>query len=122
MASAATDVGVQLVAKLLRGLGDTTRLTIVVALADHGEQRVTDLVQCLAGSQGNISGHLACLKDCGMVVDRPDGRAVWYSIASDDVIAVVRAAQTLLARTGQDVDLCPNYRPAGKQCRRRSSV
>ena len=83
-----TDIG--LVAKLLRGFVDPTRLAILVALSD-GEQRVTDLVARLGGSQGNISGHLACLKDCGMVTDRPQGRAVWYSIAEPEVIAVIRA-------------------------------
>jgi DNA-binding transcriptional ArsR family regulator len=31
-----------------------------------GEQRVTDLVAHLRTSQPNVSGHLACLKDCGL--------------------------------------------------------
>jgi ArsR family transcriptional regulator, cadmium/lead-responsive transcriptional repressor len=105
--TAMTDV--LLVAKLFRGFADPTRLAILVALAG-GEQRVTDLVARLGGSQGNVSGHLACLKDCGMVTDRPEGRAVWYSIAEPEVVAVIRAAEALLARTGQQVDLCPNYR------------
>jgi DNA-binding transcriptional ArsR family regulator len=102
-----TDIA--LVAKLLRGFADPTRLAILVAVSE-GELRVTDLVARLGGSQGNISGHLACLKDCGMVIDRPQGRAVWYSIAQPEVITVIRAAEDLLARTGQRVDLCPNYR------------
>ena len=103
----ATDVA--LVAKLFRGFSDSTRLGILAELAG-GERRVTDLVAALGGSQGNISGHLACLKECGMVADRPQGRAVWYRIADPDVIAVIRAGERLLARTGQRVDLCPNYR------------
>ena len=45
-----------------------------------------------------------------MVVDRPEGRAVWYRIALPEVVGVIRAAETLLARNGQRVDLCPNYR------------
>jgi len=103
----ATDV--QLVAKLFRGFADPTRLGILVALAD-GELRVTDLQARLGGSQANISGHLACLKDCGLVVDRPEGRAVWYRIAQPEVVGVIRAAEGLLAATGERVDLCPNYR------------
>ncbi len=105
--TAGTDVG--LVAKLLRGFADPTRLAILVALSE-GELRVTDLVARLGGSQGNVSGHLACLKDCGMVTDRPEGRAVWYSIAEPEVVGVIRAAEALLARTGTRVELCPNYR------------
>ena len=99
----------QLVAKLFRGFADPTRLAILVALAD-GELRVTDLQARVGGSQGNVSGHLACLKDCGMVADRPEGRAVWYRIADPEVVAVIRAGEGLLASTGQRVDLCPNYR------------
>ena len=114
MSTVATDVG--LVAKVLRGFADSTRLAIVVALAD-GELRVTDLVERVGSSQGNVSGHLACLKDCGMVTHRPEGRAVWYRIALPEVIEVVRAAEALLARTGHAVDLCPNYQapPARQQ-------
>lgn len=103
------DTEIQFVAKLFRGFSDPTRLAILVALAD-GELRVTDLQARLGGSQGNVSGHLACLKDCGMVADRPEGRAVWYRIAEPEVIGVIRAAESLLARTGALVDLCPNYR------------
>lgn len=106
-AALGTDIG--LVAKLLRGFADPTRLAILVALSD-GELRVTDLVARLGGSQGNISGHLGCLKDCGMVTDRPQGRAVWYSIAEPEVVGVIRATEDLLARTGTRVDLCPHYR------------
>jgi ArsR family transcriptional regulator, cadmium/lead-responsive transcriptional repressor len=102
-----TDIG--LVAKLMRGFADPTRLAILAALSD-GELRVTDLVARVGGSQGNISGHLSCLKDCGMVTDRPEGRAVWYSIAEPEVVGVIRAAEGLLARTGTQVELCPNYR------------
>lgn len=101
-----TDVG--LVAKLFRGFADPMRLAILEELA-AGELRVTDLVQRLGGSQGNVSGHLACLKACGMVLDRPVGRQVFYRIAGTEVVGVLRAAETLLARSGHDVSLCPNY-------------
>jgi DNA-binding transcriptional ArsR family regulator len=105
----ATSTDVQLAAKLFRGFGDPLRLAILVALVD-GEQRVTDLVAEVQGSQGNVSGHLACLKDCGMVVDRAQGRQVFYRIAGPEVIRVLRAAESLLATTGHRIDLCPNYR------------
>lgn len=99
-----------LVAKLFRGFGDPTRLAILVTLANEGEQRVTDLVARVGGSQANISGHIACLKDCGLVVDRPEGRQVFYRIAGAQVVAVLRSAEDLLAVAGQGVELCPNYR------------
>ena len=101
---------IQLASKLFRGFADPTRLAILTELAD-GELRVTDLVGRLGGSQGNISGHLACLKGCGMVVDRPEGRAIWYRIARPEVVGVIRAAESLLACTGHEIDLCPNCNP-----------
>ena len=109
LVSALPAADVQLVAKLFRGFGDPTRLAILVHLAD-GELRVTDLQGRVGGSQGNVSGHLACLKDCGLVADRPEGRAVWYRIAEPEVIAVIHAAESLLATAGERVALCPNYR------------
>ena len=98
----------QLAAKLFRGFADPVRLGILMALA-AGERRVTDLVRLIGGSQSNVSGHLSCLKDCGVILDRPVGRQVFYRIATDDVLQVLRAAEALLAATGHQVELCPNY-------------
>jgi DNA-binding transcriptional ArsR family regulator len=97
-------------AKLFRGFSEPTRLAILEALADQDELRVTDLVAAIGGSQANISGHLACLKDCGLVTDRPEGRQVFYSIADPVVVEVLRSAEEVLALTGERIVLCPNYR------------
>ena len=102
---------VLLVAKVFCGFGDRTRLSILVMIAE-GERRVSDIVEALDGSQGNISGHLRCLKDCGLVVDRRSGREVYYRIAHDEVIDVLRSVEQMLAATGHRIDLCPNYEPA----------
>ena len=98
-------------AKLFCGFGDQTRLTILTLLAG-GEQRVSDLVEATSGTQSNISGHLRCLKDCGLVVDQRTGREVRYRVAHPEVIDVLRSAERLLSRTGHRIDLCPNYPPA----------
>ncbi|MEZ5176418.1 MAG: metalloregulator ArsR/SmtB family transcription factor [Acidimicrobiia bacterium] len=99
-------------AKLFRGLGDGTRLAILQILAS-GEHRVADLVEALGSSQSNVSAHLACLKRCGLVEDRPEGRAVFYKIASNRVFPLLEAAELLLADVGQQVDLCPVHAPGG---------
>jgi DNA-binding transcriptional ArsR family regulator len=106
-----TAVEVGLAAKLFRGFADRTRLALLVALS-AGERRVTDLVAEVGGSQANISGHLSCLKDCGLIVDRPEGRQVFYRLARPEVVAVIRAAEALLAGHGHAVALCPNYNEA----------
>lgn len=95
-------------AKLFRGLGDPMRLAIVELLAG-GERRVTDLVTELRSSQPNVSGHLACLKECGLVLDRPQGRAVVYRLAHPELFELLRSAEALLEATGVEIALCPNY-------------
>lgn len=95
-------------AALFHGFSDRTRLSVLLSLLE-GEKRVVDLVEEVGGSQSNISGHLACLKECGLVTDRPEGRQTFYRVASKEVVGVLRAAEKLLAVNGDAVELCPNY-------------
>lgn len=97
-----------LAARLFRGFADPTRVAILLALLE-GERRVSDLVDAVGGSQSNVSGHLACLKDCGLVVDRPgQRRQVFYRLAQPEVVELLRAAERLLAATGTTIELCRN--------------
>lgn len=100
---------VSVACKLFSGFADRTRMSILFELT-RGERRVTDLVTALGGSQGNISGHLSCLKECGLVLDRPEGRQVFYRIAGPEVVAVLQAGEALLAVAGHSIQLCPNYK------------
>lgn len=92
---------------MFRGLGDPMRLAILRSLAS-GERRVTDLVAELGTSQPNVSGHLACLRECGLVADRPEGRAVWYRLAVPELFEVLRATEALLDQVGYRIELCPH--------------
>src|SRR3546814_5206655 len=60
-----TSAAIETTARLFCGFGDRTRLAILTLLA-AGEQRVGDIVESVGGTQSNISGHLRCLKDCGL--------------------------------------------------------
>lgn len=95
---------------LFRGLADPARLAVVQHLARHGECKVTDLVTHVKLAQSTVSGHLACLRDCGLVVVRPEGRSSYYSLARPELIDLLRATVSLLAATGQPLPLCPSYR------------
>ena len=72
-------------AKLFRGLGDTSRLRALAALRD-GPLRVGDVVARTGLSQPNASMHLKCLGECGLVTWTRDGRFVHYEIADKRVI------------------------------------
>ena len=97
-----------LAARMFRGFADPTRVAILLALLD-GERRVADLVEAVGSSQPNVSGHLACLKGCGLVIDRPgDRRQVFYRLANPLVRELLVAGERLLQANGDAVELCRN--------------
>lgn len=96
-------------AGLFHGLSDPSRLVILRHLS-LGEHRVTDLVAHLCLAQSTVSRHLTCLKDCGLVQSRPEGRASMFSLTHLEAMTeVFAAAERLLDLTGEKVSLCVNY-------------
>lgn len=93
---------------LFRSLADPARLAIVQHLA-LGEHRVVDLMAHLGLAQSTVSGHLSCLRDCGLVTARAQGRASFYALARPELIDLLAAAERLLEATGEAVTLCPTY-------------
>ena len=104
----ATASKAEVAAALFHGFSERTRISILLSLLD-GEKRVVDLIDEVGGSQSNISGHLACLKDCGLVIDRPEGRQTFYAVANKEVVGMLRAAEKLLAINGDAIELCSRY-------------
>ena len=100
---------------LFRSLGDPSRLAILRHLA-LGEHKVVDLTAHLGLAQSTVSGHLACLRDCGLVTSRPQGRAsMWSLVTAAELLDVLAAAERLLAVTGDAVALCPTYGEAANR-------
>jgi DNA-binding transcriptional ArsR family regulator len=93
---------------LFRSLGDPARLMIVRRLA-CGPARVTDLMSALGLAQSTVSKHLACLRDCGLVISQPAGRASVFRLAQPALAQVLASAEQVLAATGNAVALCPVY-------------
>lgn len=84
---------------LFRALGEPARLQILVHL-HLGPHRVTDLVAHLGLAQSTVSQHLACLRDCGLVESRPQGRASFHSLVPGvpiDALLVAAGAVTSVA-------------------------
>jgi len=104
MTSQSADVGTAVL--LFRSLADPTRLAIVRHLA-LGEHRVVELTAHLGLAQSTVSGHLACLRDCGLVTARAEGRSSRYSLARPELLDLLTSAESLLAATGDAVTLCP---------------
>lgn len=102
--------GMDPAAALFRSLGDPIRLKIVKRMAG-GEARVSDLTRELGLPQSTASMHVACLRDCGLVGGRSQGRSVYYSLSHPELMDMLAQAEILLATTGNAVSLCPNYDP-----------
>ncbi|GHG44192.1 putative transcriptional regulator, ArsR family protein [Flavimobilis marinus] len=94
---------------LFHGFSDPNRIAILQHLA-LGEHRVVDLTAHLGLAQSTVSKHLVCLRDCGLVTGRAEGRATVYSLNHADALHELwAAAERLLARTGEQVTLCANH-------------
>src|SRR6266508_3553124 len=95
-----------LVAKYFRGLGDASRLMILELLEREGELTVSALVERLGLAQPKVSNHLACLRWCGFVEARREGRTVYNRIADPRVARMLELAQSLLADNAEHVAAC----------------
>jgi DNA-binding transcriptional ArsR family regulator len=106
--TASERTGLDAAVALFHSLSDPTRLAITRRLA-HGEARVVDLTRGLGLPQSTVSSHVACLRDCGLVMGRAEGRQMFYSLTRPELMDLFAAAETLLAATGNAVALCPTY-------------
>ncbi|HEX6039350.1 metalloregulator ArsR/SmtB family transcription factor [Longimicrobium sp.] len=99
-------------AKLFRGFCDPSRLSILEALRG-GPRSVSDLVEATGLGQPNVSNHLACLLDCGLVFREQQGRFGIYSLADERVEALLGLADALLTDVARGVRCCPRYGDGG---------
>ena len=83
-------------AKFFHGLSDLTRLRIVELLLE-GEKNVSELVALLGQPQSRVSTHLACLRWCGYVGSRREGKFVYYRVADPRVRQLVALARGVIA-------------------------
>ena len=107
--SSTTLTSIDLQAKLFRGFADPSRLAILEALREN-ERTVGDLVQTTGLSQPNVSNHLGCLRDCGLVSARQQGRNAFYSLSDPRVGQLLLLADELLGEVARGVYECVHYR------------
>jgi DNA-binding transcriptional ArsR family regulator len=93
----ATDI--EVLARFGRALADPIRARILLALRE-APAHPADLADTLGVSRTRLSNHLACLRDCGLVVAVPVGRRTRYELADarlghalDDLRAAVLAVE-----------------------------
>ncbi len=99
------DIQSELYAKFFSGFANPTRYKIIELLME-GEKTVSEIVDALNASQSQISNHLACLKWCGFVGGRQEGKYVYYKVTDSRVREIVSLARSIVADNCEQINCC----------------
>jgi DNA-binding transcriptional ArsR family regulator len=83
----------------LKALSHENRLLLLCLLAER-ERTVTELENLLSLRQPMVSQQLARLRLDQLVTTRRDGKAIYYSLANDDVRRVIAVIYDIFCGTG----------------------
>lgn len=83
------------IARLLKAVGDSTRLQLlsIIRSAPNGEACVCDLTDPIGLSQPTISHHLKIMTEAGILTRDQRGIWAWYSINQDRLIEIAQIFQ-----------------------------
>lgn len=87
--------------RLGRAMADPTRSRILMTLLD-GPSHPAVLARELQLSRSNVSNHLTCLRDCGIVIAEPEGRQTRYEIADGHVAVALNALLDVTLAVDED--------------------
>ena len=82
---------------MLKALSHETRL-LILCLLSEGEKSVSELEETLSMSQAAVSQQLARLRFDRLVKTRREGRSIYYSIADEEVSALIAALYDIFCR------------------------
>ncbi|ALM56166.1 MULTISPECIES: ArsR/SmtB family transcription factor [Staphylococcus] len=96
---------IELKAHFIHGLSNKARLTILELLKSN-EMTVSEIVEKSKISQSSISQHLSCLKGCGLVSSRQEGKYVYYQIKDNQILELLKLIDSVVEDTEGDIDSC----------------
>jgi DNA-binding transcriptional ArsR family regulator len=108
MLLAGENTSFEIKAKLFRGFSDPSRLSILESLRS-GPCTVGEIVHATSLSQSNASNHLRCLRDCGLVSAKAEGRQVIYRLSDVRIRDLLGLAEMILAEVARGVYECTRY-------------
>ncbi|MCI0384466.1 helix-turn-helix transcriptional regulator [Streptomyces sp. CNQ085] len=94
-----------------RALADLIRCRILLTLRD-APAYPADLADALGISRTRLSNHLACLRDCGLVVAAPEGRRTRYELADPRLGHALDDLRTAVVAVAAD-RICPDAAEKG---------
>ncbi|MGO1301149.1 MAG: ArsR/SmtB family transcription factor [Staphylococcus equorum] len=96
---------INLKAHFIHGLSNKACLTILELLKSN-EMTVNEIVEKSKISQSSISQHLSCLKGCGLVSYRQEGKYVYYQIKDRQILELLKLIDSVVEDTEDDIENC----------------
>ena len=95
----------EVVARLFHGLADPNRIRILQFLVD-GPKTAGEIVRHLGRYQPSVSSHLTCLRFCGFVEARREGRSVVYQLIDPRVRRLLELGERYLEENAARIMAC----------------
>jgi DNA-binding transcriptional ArsR family regulator len=95
-------------AKFFRGLADPSRLAIMESLRP-APQTVGAIVAATGLTQSNVSNHLSCLFECGLVSRERRGKFMVYGLADGRVESLLALADAVIGDLADALGACVRY-------------
>ena len=101
----------EVVARFFHGLADPTRVRILQFLLD-GPRTTGEIVRHIGRYQPSVSAHLTCLRFCGFVEARREGRNVRYEIIDGRVRRLLEMGERYLESNAERIMACRVIAPS----------
>jgi ArsR family transcriptional regulator, cadmium/lead-responsive transcriptional repressor len=102
----ATSTDIDVLTRFGRALADPIRCRLLLALHQQ-PAHPADLADALGISRTRLSNHLACLRDCGLVVTVPVGRRVRYELSDHRLGYALDALRSTVLAVASEERTCP---------------
>ena len=96
---------IEVLGSFFQGLSDPTRVWILELLKER-PRTVTELVEALGLAQGRVSSHLSCLRWCGYVEARVEGRFNRYRLVDERVCEILHLGEAIVRDNASRLASC----------------
>lgn len=103
-----SNVALETKVEFIHGFAHKTRIQILDCIKDN-EKTVSQIVEELDGNQSSISQHLACLRGCGLIVSRQEGKFVYYRIRNEKIYLLLSMFDEVLIDLHSNPSSCENH-------------
>ena len=101
----------EVIARFFHGMADPTRVDILLFLLD-GPKTAGEIVRHVGRYQPSVSSHLTCLRFCGFVEARREGRTVIYELLDPRVRTLLQLGQRMLRENAERIMACRVIAPS----------